>query len=407
MFHDFFYLLRDRGVDVSMTEWLTLMESLELGLHGSSITGFYYLCRSILCKSETEYDKFQQAFLEFFHDVFFYANGSPRTEIPDYILDYVNNPGQKGPRIIRKTEEDITEEMKNWSLEEIERKFRHRLENQKKEHNGGYIFVGTHGISPYGNSGFNPNAIRIGGKPLSNAALRVPQWDFKDFREDNLLSIRQFQMAFRRLCLYSEQFAPEDELDVDRTVQDTCQKAGILQIRHKKPRRNTIKVLLLIDSGGTMSPHSQLCSQLFQAASRSNRFKDLKIYYFHNCIDEYLYTNPTLRLKYEVSTRKVLRECDKDYKVILVGDGTMDVNELIYYPPETTLNNKGFSGRDWLKYILSRYRYTVRLTPILRKKGTFMGTWKESYDIITDLFHMYPLTVSGLDQAMQQLMGGA
>lgn len=219
-----------------------------------------------------------------------------------------------------------------------------------------------------------------------------------------MLSIRQFQMAFRRLCLYSNQFPPEDELDVDRTVRDTCQKAGILQIRYQKPRRNTIKVLLLIDSGGTMSPHSQLCSRLFQAVSRSNRFKDLKIYYFHNCIDEYLYTNPTMYLKYEVSTKKVLRECDKDYRVILVGDGTMDVNELIYYPPETTLNNQGFSGRDWLKYILDRYRCTVWLTPILRKKGSFMGTWKESYDIITDLFEMYPMTVAGLEQAMQQLM---
>lgn len=234
--------------------------------------------------------------------------------------------------------------------------------------------------------------------------MRVPLWEFRDFREDNVLSIRQFQMAFRRLCLYSDQYGKEEELDISRTVHDTCQKAGILQVRYKKPRRNTIKVLLLIDSGGTMTPHHPLCSRLFQAVSRSNRFKDLKIYYFHNCIDEYLYTTPTLRLKYEVSTRKVLRECDKDYKVILVGDATMDVNELVYPPAESTPHNMGFSGQDWLEYILSRYRHTVWLTPLLREKGTFIGTWGESYDIITDLFDMYPLTVAGLDQAMKKLM---
>ena len=161
---------------------------------------------------------------------------------------------------------------------------------------------------------------------------------------------------------------------------------------------------MFIDCGGTMTPYHALCSRPFQAVSRSNRFKDLKIYYFHNCIDEYLYTNPTLRLKYEVSTKKVLRECDKDYKVIFVGDATMDVNELLYPPAEVTRNNQGFSGQDWLNYILKRYRSTVWLTPVLRKKGSCMGTWGAAYDIITDLFQMYPLTVKGLEDAMEQLM---
>lgn len=406
MFLDFYYLLRNRGMDVSLTEWLTLMESLKFGLHGSSMTGFYYLCRAILCKSEVDYDKFQQTFLEFFHDVFYYTNGSVRTEMPDYVLDEINASAQHVPDLTRKENATITEAMKNWTLQNRAQKHDRPGQTPKTGSHNGDLFVATDATSPFHSADFNPDAIRVGGKPLRDSALKVPIWDFKDFREDNRLSIRQFQMAFRRLCLYSEQFPPEKELDVDRTVHDTCQKAGILQIRHKKPRRNTIKVLLLIDSGGTMSPHSQLCSRLFQAVSRSNRFKDLKIYYFHNCIDESLFTNPTLRLKYEVSTKKVLRECDKDYKVIFVGDGTMDVNELLYPPAETTPANMGFSGQAWLKYILSRYRYTVWLTPLLREKGTFMGTWGESYDIITDLFDMYPLTVAGLEQAMKQLMGG-
>lgn len=399
MFIDFFYLLRERGVKVSTQEWLTLMAGLERGLHGSTMSGFYNLCRAVLCKSETKYDAFQQAFLEFFHDVFFCADGSVRTELPAGILDDINSREQQPPDILQNTAQNITEQMKNWTQEEQK-----RGKSEKEESNADFAYFGTFGLFPFDDSAQNPNAIRVTGKPRRNADLRAPKWDFKDFREDNILSIRQFQLAFRRLCLYSDQFGQEEELDIKRTIHDTCQKAGILQIRRKKPRRNTIKVLLFIDSGGTMSPHSQLCSRLFQAASRSNRFKDLKIYYFHNCIDEYLYTNPTLRLKYEVPTQKVLRECDKDYKVIVVGDGTMDVNELITPPLETTANNMGFTGQEWFEYLLSRYRYTVWLTPFLGQKGRFMGTWGQSYDIVTSLFDMYPLTVAGLEQAMKKLM---
>ena len=398
MFHEFFYLLRQYGLDVSLTEWMTFQKALSMGLHRSSMTGFFHLCRSILCKSETEYDKFEQAFLEYFHDVFFCANGAPRTELPDAFLDYLNRPERKDAPTARRTAAGSAAEQKDRMGEALDQS-RHN-DAVKTARTDDYIYNGD----PFGDPGLDLSAIRVNRKPLSHSKLRAPKWDFRDFREDNLLSIRQFQMAFRRLCLYSDQFGQEEELDINRTVHDTCQKAGMLQVRYKKPRRNTIKVLMLIDSGGTMSPHSQLCSRLFQAASRSNRFKDLKIYYFHNCIDEYLYTNPTLRLKYEVSTQKVLRQCDKDYRVIIVGDAIMDINELVYPPAETTPNNLGFTGQDWFEHILSRHRYTVWLTPLLRKKGSFMGPWKESYDIITDLFDMYPLTVAGLDQAMKKLM---
>ena len=394
MFLEFFYLLRQYGLDVSITEWLTFQEALSKGLHGSSVTGFYHLCRAIVCKSETEYDKFDHAFLDFFEDVFYSADGTLQTELPEAILDYINSAGQK--------ELHLTEEEQSGAG--ADDRAARRAQQEEAEAADDYVFVESPEAAPFRRSSFDPNIIRVSNRRRPKSGMRVPLWEFRDFREDNVLSIRQFQMAFRRLCPYSDQYGKEEELDIKRTIHDTCQKAGILQVRYKKPRRNTIKVLLLIDSGGTMTPYHPLCSRLFQAASRSNRFKDLKIYYFHNCIDEYLYTNPSLRLKYEVSTRKVLRECDKDYKVIFVGDATMDVNELLYPPAETTPNNLGYSGQDWLKYILSRYRHTVWLTPLLREKGTFIGTWGESYDIITDLFDMYPLTVAGLEQAMKKLM---
>lgn len=403
MFDEFFYLLRQYGLDVSTTEWLTVQQALSLGLHGSSLTGFYDLCRATLCKSESEYDKFDQAFEEYFYDVFYTATGMLRDDLPEDVLALLQRPNRPDPLQYTHTleEEAHLAELRRRAMEEQEGTPIYEDSQAQLE---GEVFDGSHNIRPDDLPQGNPEIIQVVRKPRRKPGHALPLWNFKDFREDNVLNIRQFQMAFRRLCLYSDQFGSEVELDIQRTVHDTCQKGGLLQIRQKKPRRNAIKVLMFIDCGGTMTPYHALCSRLFQAVSRSNRFKDLKIYYFHNCIDEYLYTNPTLRLKYEVSTKKVLRECDKDYKVIFVGDATMDVNELIYPPAEVTRNNQGFSGQDWLNYILKRYRSTVWLTPVLRKKGSCMGTWGAAYDIITDLFQMYPLTVKGLEDAMEQLM---
>lgn len=403
MFDAFFYLLRQYGLDVSTTEWLTVQQALSLGLHGSSLTGFYDLCRAILCKSESEYDKFDQAFEEYFYAVFYTATGRLRDDLPEDVLAMLQRPNRPDPLQYTHTLEEEAQlaALRRRAMEEQEGTPIYEDSQAQLE---GEVFDGSHNIRPDDLPQGNPEIIQVVCKPRRKPGHALPLWNFKDFREDNVLNIRQFQMAFRRLCLYSDQFGPEVELDIQRTVHDTCQKGGLLQIRQKKPRRNAIKVLMFIDCGGTMTPYHALCSRLFQAVSRSNRFKDLKIYYFHNCIDEYLYTNPTLRLKYEVSTKKVLRECDKDYKVIFVGDATMDVNELIYPPAEVTRNNQGFSGQDWLNYILKRYRSTVWLTPVLRKKGSCMGTWGAAYDIITDLFQMYPLTVKGLEDAMEQLM---
>ena len=397
MFTGFFYLLRAHGFPVSLNEWMTLVEGLMLNLQHDSLTGFYELCRAVLVKSEADYDKFDQIFLEYF-------DGIPyEDELPEELMDWLNNPAaamEEFRKFLR------TQGYEEKSIEEILKMFEERLKEQTEEHNGGSYWIGTNGYSNFGNSGHSPQGIRVGGKSMYRRAFQVAgERRFRDFRKDNVLDIRQFQMAFRLLRQYSAQTQEaKTEFDVDETIRETCDNAGTLSVCYKRPRKNTVKVLMLMDSGGSMDYYSNLCSMLFQAARQSNHFKELHVYYFHNCIDEYLYTNPTLRLKYEVSTKKVLRECDKDYKVIFVGDATMDVNELLYPPAEVTRNNQGFSGQDWLNYILKRYRSTVWLTPVLRKKGSCMGTWGAAYDIITDLFQMYPLTVKGLEDAMEQLM---
>ncbi len=403
MFSAFFYLLRTRGLDISMKEWLTLIEALKLGLHDSTMKGFYNLCLAILCKSESDYDKFGQAFLEFFNDGKIYdENGEVRKEITQKMMYQLNH--HNGLNAEQFTQDDVTEEDLNRTREEIEDMLQDRLREQRdRKHDSGNYWVGTHGISPFGNSGYNPNGIRVGGQSTSRTAVRVAgERNYKDFRDDNVLDIRQFQMAFRLLQHYSSQLNAEEEFDVDKTIDETSKKAGILQIHYKKPRRNSIKVLLLMDSGGSMEPYSQLCSQLFQAASRSNRFKDLQVYYFHNCPDQYCYTSPTLKPKDKVPTRNILQKCDKDYRVILVGDATMDASDLFYTAKQVTYENMGFSGCDWLNYILTRYKHEVWLNPYTNTK--FFGDWGKTYDTISSMFNMYQLTVAGLEQAMKKLM---
>ena len=405
MFLEFFYYLKGKGMQVSVQKWLDLMQAFELGLHDCSMNGFYRLCRSILCKSEEDYDLFDESFVEYFQDAYFYADGDVREIISEQMKEWLNNPGASP--VPSKSEEDVPDIMKNFDQEEIEKRFREQLENQKEEHNEGYHYIGTQGVSPFGNAGFNPNGIRAEGVSRQHRAIRVAgKRTFRDFRKDNILSIRQYQMAFRILRRYSNDNIYEPELDIDRTIQDTCSKGGLLQVHYQRPRKNNIQVLFLMDSGGTMSPYQQLCGRLFQAVSQSNHFKELKIYYFHNCPHEVLYTSPTLEDEYEVATVEVLRKCTDRYKVIFVGDAYMEMGELKYRSPFVTERNRGYCGLEWLREFKKRYKDIVWLNPMMdQESNRFIGGGDESYGIIRDMFPMYPLTPSGLERAMKHLMG--
>ena len=317
MFVAFFYLLRQRGLDVSPNEWMTLLEGMEKGLHRSSLTGFYYLCRAIVVKSEVEFDRFDQVFLEFFQDIPF------KGDLPDEMMEWLEHPSEDLKRTIEELRDfGFPEE----SMEELLKLLEERLQEQDAEHNGGSKWVGTQGRTPWGNSGWHPNGIRIGGKGRFRTAMAVAsERKFRDFRKDNTLDTRQFQMAFRLLRQLSVQAESNDkELDVDNTIHDTCENAGSLKIRYKNPRKNTVKVLLLMDSGGSMEYYAGLCSMLFQAATKSNHFKELHTYYFHNCIFSSLYQSPQLWRSGEVPTEWVLQNFDSSYKVIIVGDAAMN-----------------------------------------------------------------------------------
>ena len=397
MFEDFLYLLRRNGLKISLTEWMSLMEALDKGLHGSSFTGFYHLCRCLLVKSEADFDRFDRSFLEYFKDVPF------QQEVSQELLDWLDRPDVLNDY----ANWDEAQALKNMGLSEdqIEKMLRERMEEQNEEHNGGNYWVGTHGMSTFGNSGLSPKGIRVGGQSMYKRAFRVAgERKFRDFRRDNTLDTRQFQVALRKLRQFSGLVdLPPTEFDVDNTIQDTAENGGLLKVRYKRPRENTVKVLLLMDSGGSMEYYSQLCSALFQAVSKSGHFKDLRVYYFHNCVYGRLYNDPLLMSRNSVTTDWVLSNIASDWKVIFVGDAQMAPYELMggYYGR----NNSGEgpqSGLDWLRLFRSRYQNAIWLNPSQRPQwGEY---WTQTYDTIARVFPMFPLTVDGLEEGMKKLL---
>ncbi len=397
MFEDFLFLLRRGGLKVSLTEWMSLMEALRRGLHGSSFTGFYHLCRCLLVKSEADFDAFDRCFLEYFKDVPFQQEVSRELmdwlDRPDVLTDYANW--------------DEEQALKNLGLseEEIERMLKERLEEQTGEHNGGNYWVGTHGMSVFGNAGLSPTGIRVGGRSMHRRAFRVAgERRFRDFRGDNTLDTRQLQVALRKLRQYSGLAdLPPTEFDVDGTIRDTAQGGGMLKVRYKRPRENTVKVLLLMDSGGSMDYYAQLCSALFQAVSRSGHFKDLKVYYFHNCVYARLYNSPLLMSRDSVPSDWALSNLPGDWKVIFVGDAQMAPYELSggYYG-DSGREGGPRCGMDWLRLFRARYASCVWLNP--SPPPDWGPYWSQTYDEIARLFPMFPLTVEGLEEGMKKLL---
>ena len=395
MFVAFFYLLRQRGLDVSLNEWMTLLEGMEKGLHHSTLTGFYHLCRAIVVKNETEFDRFDQVFLEFF-------KGVPYTgELPEDLLDWLNHPSEDLQRTI---EELRSAGFPDETLEELLKMLEERLKEQTEEHNGGNYWVGTQGRSPFGNNGWHPNGIRIGGQSRHRTAMTVAgERKFRDFRKDNTLDTRQFQMAFRTLRQLSVQEQSTDKvLDVDATIHDTCENAGTLQVRYKNPRKNTVKVLLLMDSGGSMEYYAGLCSQLFQAATKSNHFKELHTYYFHNCVYEDVYDGPRLWADGRTPTEWLLQNFDASYKVIIVGDAAMNPYELREQQYNWSTGQYGPSGMEWLDRLKKHFPYLIWLNP--EPMPVRPNFWSQTHWQLAQIFPMFDLSAEGLEKGMKRLM---
>ena len=287
--------------------------------------------------------------------------------------------------------------------EDVDKRFKERLKEQDSEHNGGSYWIGTMGKTSFGNTGGNSGGIRVGGRTGHQSAFQViGERKYKDFRDDRMLDNRQFQLAFRKLRQFSTKLdIPKTELDLDATIDKTCNNGGYLQIVMDRPRKNAVKLLLLMDSGGTMIPFSKLLNDLFQAVHKSNHYKDVKTYYFHNCIYSKLYKTPECENGDWIDTEWMFRNLDSDYKVIVVGDAAMAPEEL--YSPDGNYRgpNGGLSGMEWLQLLKKNYKKIVWLNP---KMAPGDAPWREAETAIKKEFPMYHLTVDGLNQAMQKLM---
>lgn len=394
MFLEFFNVLRLHGLKISLDEWLILMDALNQGMAENSLMEFYYLCRNVLIKSETEYDKFDQAFAEYFKGI------ESVDEIPQELRDWLSQ-GE-----LERMLDDMPEWAKEYDLETLRQMFRERLNEQTEKHDGGNYWVGTGGTSPFGHGGYNPAGIRVGGEGRHQSAIQIAsERNFRDFRQDNELDTRQFQMAFRKLRQFSTRVdTAKTELDIDATIDATCDNAGMLKLVYEKPRKNTVKLLLLMDSDGSMRSYSKLCSQLFQAVNQSTHLKDLKIYYFHNCIYDYLYTDPYIVDGRWIETDWVFRNLGSDYKVIIVGDAAMSSYELTARGGNINWyawNNE--PGIDWLKKFNRFYRKVIWLNPI--KESRWNHAWgARTIQMVRDIFPMYELTLNGLDKGIQKLL---
>ncbi|MBS7330146.1 MAG: VWA containing CoxE family protein [Lachnospiraceae bacterium] len=399
MFTDFFYRLREAGLKVSLGEWLTLQEALSRGLHNSSLTDFYYLSRMILVKSETEYDKFDMVFEACFKG----KTWDP--EVGANMLKWLDKP---------EITDMIAQDEKQWlnqiediqvDKDDVEEKFKQRLRDQDTEHNGGSFWIGTMGKSSFGNSGGNVGGVRVGGRTGFQSAFAViGAQKYRDFREDRIVDNRQFMQALRKLRQFSSKLdIPKTELDIDSTVSETCNNGGCLKIVMDKPRKNSVKLLLLMDSGGTMIPYSSLMNELFQSVNKSNHYKDVKVYYFHNCIYSKLYNTPECENGDWIDTEWMFRNLDSDYKVIIVGDAAMAPEELYADNGNYRGPNGGLPGWEWLKLMKLHYKRIVWMNP---KMAVGRAPWREAETAIKALFPMYRLTVKGLNDAMVTLLTG-
>ena len=391
MFIDFFLKLRDVGVPCSLREYLTLVEAVDSGYADFDLNGFYFLSRSAMVKDERNLDKFDRVFGEVFKGIETPEGEEGAThDIPEEWLRKLSE------KILTDEEKKQIEAMGGW--DKLMETLQKRLEEQKKRHQGGSKWIGTGGTSPFGAYGYNPEGVRIGQDENRNfSAVKV--WDKREFKnlDDTLaLGTRNIKVALRRLRRFAREGAPS-ELDLDGTIKGTARK-GFLDIQMRAERHNAVKVLIFFDVGGSMNPHVRTMEELFSAVR--SEFKHLEYFYFHNFLYERVWRDNRRRQTNSTPTWEVLRTFPHDYKVVIVGDASMSPYEIVM-PGGSVEHWNEEAGVVWLQRLLQIYPKTIWLNPI--KKDWWDHT--QSISMVRELMEdrMYPLTLSGLEDAMREL----
>ena len=389
MLEGFLIELRDAKLPVSLKEFLMLMEAMQRGVASWRVDDFYYLARAALVKDEKHLDKFDRVFGHYFKGIETLAD-SPMA-IP---AEWLKRLGEK---LLTDEEKRQIEAMGGW--DKLMETLQQRLAEQKERHQGGNKWIGTEGTSPYGAYGYNPEGVRIG-QEESRHHRAVKVWDKRDFKnlDDRVeLGTRNIKLALRRL----RQFAREGaalELDLDDTIRSTAKNAGWLDLKLLPERHNAVKVLLLLDIGGSMDGHIRTCAELFSAAS--SEFKHLEYFYFHNCPYEALWPDAQRRRSEEVPMAEILRTYDQSYRLIFVGDASMSPYEIVE-PGASVEHFNAEAGELWLRRLVGAYPKAVWLNPVPERYWD--GT--RSIGMIRQIMdeRMYPLTLEGLDRAMRKL----
>jgi uncharacterized protein len=385
---DFFLELRKSGVDVSAHEWLTLMQALDKGLHDSSLDGFYQVARAVCVKEVGQLDAFDVAFLAYFKDIRFES-----LAFAEQLLAWLEDP-----RGLSDAERQFLESL---DIEELRRRFEERLREQRERHDGGNRWIGTGGTSPFGQAGQHPTGLRAAGSGGGRSAMQVAaERRFREYRRDIVLDVRQIDLALRRLRRLGREGAQE-ELDLDETIAGTAKNGGELELAFRAPKRNRMKLVLLMDVGGSMDPHARLVERLFTAASRVGRFARFRHYYFHNCVYNQVYEDAEFRRP--LSLTELMAQSSRDERLVVAGDALMHPAELLqtggslYYYDDTP--SPGIAS---LRRLAEFYRRAAWLNPEPER------FWpRTTIEMIAAVFPMYTLTLEGLGRAVRYLVGGA
>jgi uncharacterized protein with von Willebrand factor type A (vWA) domain len=387
IFLGFFYRLRTHGLKVTPQQWLTVIEALAKGLHGSSLIGFYSLARSILVKDESELDDFDICFAAHFGGA-----GGAAALIEKEVWDWLENP--VAPYVVDPAMRDLLDAV---DVDALREEFERRLREQTERHDRGDHWIGTGGTSPFGHSGAHPGGIRVGGDGGGGSAVQVAaERRYREHRRDVVLDTRQLSVALKKLRAL-ERTGPADELDIEGTIDRTAREGGELELVFEPPRENRLALLLAMDIGGSMWPYRELVDLLFSAAHGARHFKRFDHVYFHNCIYERVYSDA--RFHGAIPLKDLFLRFDRETRLVLVGDAHM-------YPGEIT---DRFGAIDWterneqpgavyLRRIREHFRRCAWLNPMGKE------SWSApSIRLIREIFPMYPLTVQGVDELAKDL----
>ncbi len=385
----FFLKLKEHRLPVSIKEYLTLIEAISKHVINPSMDEFYYLARATMVKDEANFDKFDRAFADYYRGV--EALTGQTAEIP---LEWLLKQAELN---LSPEEKAMIEAMGGW--EKLMETLKKRLEEQKGRHQGGNKMIGTAGTSPFGAYGYNPEGVRIGQtKSRNRTAVKV--WDQREYRNldgEVQLGTRNIKVALRRLRRFARQGAPE-ELDLDNTITKTARNAGLLDIQMRPERHNAVKVLMLLDIGGSMDDHIKLCEELFSAAK--TEFKHLEFYYFHNCLYDFVWKDNRRRHSERTRTWDLMHKYNHDYRLVFVGDATMSPYEILQ-PGGSIEYHNDEAGAIWMQRVLQVYSRAVWLNP----EPEEIWPYRQSVKVLQEIMgnRMYPTTIDGLERAMRVL----